>query len=295
MEYKDYYKILGVKKTASAEEIKKAYRELAKKYHPDRNPNDPIAEKRFKDIGEAYDVLSDPQKRKQYDLLGSRWGQFTGAGGGNYTGNTGNATGDGMEFKDLFGEGFADILRRFNIFGDREKEESLRGQTRRRPETTAQLRLSLEEVYTGTTRILTRADGERLRLRIKAGVKDGQRLRLKGKGNAGEDLIIEIKVDKHPTFERDGDDLHSFLKVPLYKAILGDDINVRTMDGIIKFPLPAETPNGKIFRFKGKGLPSYDKEGQKGDLYVKIEIDLPKNLTEKERQLFRQLAQERNF
>ncbi|MCC5943767.1 MAG: J domain-containing protein [Bernardetiaceae bacterium] len=298
MQYKDYYKILGVKKKASAEEIKRAYRELAKKYHPDRNPDDFIAEKRFKDISEAYDVLSDPKKRQKYDFIDSNnnWKKvrdFVDPEAGKRGFNPRD-----FEFKDILGERFSDIFQ--NIAdkvkdnpitrGAREAVSNRVSGNKSSAKTDRELYISLSEAYKGTSRIIE-ADDKRLRLKIKPGIKEGQILKLKTDNN---ELFLQIHIDPHHQFKREGDDLHTHAKVSLYKALLGGKIEVETIDGgKISFPIKSETANGRIFKIPNKGMPNYENPNLQGDLFVKIEVELPTKLSDKERKLFEELARER--
>ncbi len=293
MQYKDYYKILGVTKSATAEEVKKAYRDLAKKYHPDRNPGSATAEKRFKDITEAYEVLSDPKKRRKYDILGRNWqrGGATGAGGFD------EAFSDfkDVEFRDLFEEGvkgasdfFKNIFQQFNE-GRRGENPSV-GKTSEEKE--MDIFISLPEVQTGTSRMLE-VEGRKIRIKIKPGVEDEQLL--KGRGPERPDgsrqtFYLRIKIDAHPSFIRKGDDLETAVSVPLYRMVLGGKITVKTLDGEVNFSIPAGTANGKSFRLPKKGLPNYEDPSQVGSLFVKVEASLPKRLSPEEKTLFEKLA-----
>jgi curved DNA-binding protein len=287
MEYKDYYKILGVSKNVSDADLKKAYRDLAKKYHPDKNPNNPAAEKKFKDISEAYEVLSDPQKRRQYDSLGSRFNQFQGQPR-DFSGRD-----QDVDFKDIFGDRFSDFFRNIgDIFGG-EGSPFQRAERGQDAEFVAQI--TLKEVFSGTERVIDAPQGK-LRLKIKPGVAEGQTLRIAQKGHAGKNggapgnVIVKIKIDKSPDIERKGNDMYVETNVPLYTALLGGKISLRTLGGEVSITLPPETQNGKSLRVKGKGFPVYDKAGEFGDLYVKVKIVLPEKLSEKERQLFNELS-----
>ena len=313
MEYKDYYKVLGVDKSASQEEIKKAYRKLAVKYHPDKNKGDKASEDKFKEISEAYHVLGDPEKRKQYDQLGANWNQYRQAGGDpsgfdwsqysrQYGG--GGQTGYGFEgdFGDFFGSaggagaggGFSDFFE--NIFGG--GFGGARGRTRtggfKGQDFQASLEISLEEAYSGTTRSFT-VNGLQLRIKLKPGIEDGQTLKLKGKGGQAPqggqagDLYLTIRVAAHPQFKREGNDVHTEVPVDIYTAVLGGKITAPTLSGPVKLSMPPRTPNEKVLRLKGKGMPVYGKPAQFGDLYVKVKAELPQELTAEEEALFRQL------
>lgn len=297
MKYKDYYKILGVTKNASANQIKQAYRNLAKKYHPDRNPDSKHAEQRFKDITEAYEVLSDPAKRRKYDLLGKNWQRFEGNPAGGDFNDVFREFQD-VEFKDLFEEGvkgasdfFKNIFQQFNEGRGKtsQKSESVGGGSQ---EESMDIFISLDEVLKGTSRMLE-VDGRKIRIKIKPGVADEQLL--KGRGPERPDgtrktFLLSIRIDPHPDFTRQGDDLETEVSVSLYKMLLGGKINVKTLDGDVSFSIPAGTPNGKAFRLPGKGLPNYENPTVRGNLYVKVSAELPKKLSPEEKQLFEQLA-----
>ena len=304
MEYKDYYTILGVDKTASQADIKKAYRGLAKKYHPDKNKGDKTAEDKFKDISEAYEVLGDEAKRKQYDQLGANWRQFqgAGAGGGQYYGQPGGF--NEADFNDMFGGGggggFSDFFQQFFGGGGGGFSQGAGGRARARKgqDYKADLELSLTEAYTGTSRLIN-LNNQQLRITTKPGVADGQQLRIKGKGGPASgggtpgDLYIDIRVHPDPRFERRGDDLYTTLPVDMFTAILGGQAQVNTMSGLLKLTIPAGTQAGKTLRLRGKGMPVYGKTDQVGDLYVKIEVNLPTDLSAEERQLLEKLREMR--
>ncbi|OKL41609.1 DnaJ C-terminal domain-containing protein [Pontibacter flavimaris] len=300
MEYKDYYKMLGVQKSASQAEIKKAYRALAKKFHPDKNKDNPQAEERFKDISEAYEVLGDEEKRKQYDQLGSNWRQFQqgGPGGQQYGGRPGGGF-QGGDFSDMFGGGggggggFSDFFEQFFGGGAR---GGFGGQQRARKgqDYQANMEITLQEAYTGTSRLLN-VNEQQLRITTKPGVADGQVLRIKGKGAPGPaggepgDLYINVQVLPDQRYERNGDDLTTTLPVDMYTAILGGEAQVNTMSGALKLKIPAGTQNGKTLRLRGKGMPRYGHASQHGDLYVRIEVTLPTSLSAEERDLLERL------
>ena len=301
MEYKDYYKILGVEKKASQAEIKKAYRALAKKYHPDKNKGDQAAENKFKDISEAYEVLGDKDKREQYDQLGANWRQFQqagGPGGGRYQSYGGGFS--QQDINDMFGGagggGFSDFFEQFFGGGAGGFGQATGGGTRTRKgqDYQAEMEITLEEAYSGTSRLIT-TDKQQLRITTKPGVADGQTLRIKGKGGpaagGGEsgDLYIKVLVRPHSRFERKADDLYTDLNLDMYTAILGGETYVDTMSGKLKLKIPAGTQNGKTLRLRGKGMPHYGKPDQHGDLYVKINVLLPTNLSAEERSLLEKL------
>jgi curved DNA-binding protein len=302
MDYKDYYGILGVEKNATPEDIKKAYRQLAKAYHPDKNPGSKVAEARFKEVSEAYEVLSDPQKKQHYDNLGKDWQKYQQAGNNpkEYQRGTQQENPD-FDFSDIFGNdggngGFSDFFR--NIFGGgngnagnpKNKRGSKGGQ-----DYDTEAEISLEEAYKGTARILN-VMNEKLRIQFKAGIPNDQVLRLKGKGGQGVngqptgDLYVKVKILPHNLFKREGNDLHCELPVELYTVVLGGKVFINTFDGGTNFILPAGTENGKVFRLKGKGMPDYAQPNKTGDLYVKINVQIPKNLSTQEIELFEKLS-----
>jgi curved DNA-binding protein len=295
MNYKDYYKILGVSKTATAEEIKKAFRKLAVKYHPDKNPGDKTAEEKFKEISEANEVLSDPEKRKKYDELGENWQQYQGRGQEAYGRNQWeNSGGQQYSYSGGFGDegGFSsDFFESFfgGRFGGGQSRGSQKGNDYR-----AEAEISLEEAFNGTTRLME-VNGEKLQMRFKPGTKDGQELRIKGKGghgiNKGErgDIYITVHVPRHPHFEVKGNDLYCEAPIDLYTAILGGKATIHTLKGMIKTDIPKETENGKVLRLKGMGMPVFGKENVYGDLYAKVKVILPKDLSHEEIELFQQL------
>jgi len=303
MEYKDYYKILGVDKTASEEEIKKAYRKLAIKYHPDKNKGDKEAENKFKEIAEAYEVLKDPEKRKKYDALGANWKQYQDAGSYGPWNFGGFGERGGFEFEgdfnDFFGGGFSDFFQSFfgGGFGrtGRARTAGFKGQ-----DLEAALEITLEEAFSGTERILD-VNGQKLRIKIKPGVANGQTLRIRQKGGQGfgggerGDLYLKVNVAPHPEFERIGDDLHRQLDVDLYTMVLGGKAKVKTLDGEVAIAIPAGSENGRKLRIKGLGMPVYDKPGKRGHLYATINVTLPKNLSPEEKELFQKLAEIRKI
>ncbi len=306
MEYRDYYKILNVDKKATEAEIKKAYRKLAVKYHPDKNPDNKEAEEKFKEVSEAYEVLSDKDKREKYDRLGANWNKFNpnqqysgdpfagfGGGGATYT-----YEGD---LHDLFGNmheadgksGFSDF---FEAFFTQSSGRGGRRQPRDRKgnDLQTEMELTLEEAYHGTTRLL-QLPNEKLRLTTKPGSYDGQLLRIRGKGQAGSkteyngDLLVKLKVMPHFAYRRDGDNLLLNQHVSLYDAVLGGEATIPTMTGKVKMKIEPGTQNGKILRLRGKGMPVYGADGKFGDLLVTLLVEVPQNLTEKQIDLFEQL------
>ncbi|MCO6479499.1 MAG: DnaJ domain-containing protein [Phaeodactylibacter sp.] len=298
MEYIDYYKILGVGRDAGKEEIRKAYRKIARKYHPDLNPDDKEAEKKFKQANEAYEVLSDSEKRKKYDKYGKDWEHAEAfeqarrqqeGRGRTYTYTEG--FGESSDFSDFFRSMFGDEAAFGGFSRGRGRTMSFRGEDYR-----AELHLQLRDVYQGQQQVLT-VNGSKIRLTIPAGVEDGQTIRIKGQGgpgrNGGEkgDLYITFRIPEDPDFQRIGSDLYTAVDMSLYTAILGGKTEVPTLDGKVAVTIPPGSENGKKIRLKGKGMPVYKKKGKYGDLYVALQVQLPKNLSEKERQLFRQLAE----
>ncbi len=314
MEFIDYYKVLGLEKTASQEDIKKAYRKLARKFHPDLNPNDKEANKRFQQINEANEVLSDPEKRKKYDQYGKDWahadayeqarkqgaggaGGFGGGGAGGFGGGQ-TWSSEGFDASDYFsgaGDGrFSDFFE--SLFGGAGGRRSSGTQGKfRGQDYQAELHLSLREANTTHKRIIT-IDGKDIRITVPAGVENGQMIKLKGYGSPGVnggpngDLFLTFVIAEDPQFKRIGNDLYATVHLPLYTAVLGGEVTIDTMDGKVKLKVKAETQNGSKTRLKGKGFPVYKKEGEKGDLFVTYEIDIPTNLTDQQKALFQQLS-----
>jgi curved DNA-binding protein len=287
MDYKDYYKILGVERKASEDDVRKAYRKLAMQYHPDRNPGDKQAEERFKEINEAYQVLSDPQKRAHYDRLGSDYSswQRRGAPGDfnwdQYGGFPGGTRIDSDEMQDIF----SDFFR--TIFGIRGEES----RSRRSPAQGYQqdLEITLDEAYKGTTRVL-QTDGKQKQVRIPAGVRTGSKVRVAGAGPNGLDLylIVDVKDDKR--FERRGDDLHTTATVSVFTAVLGGEADVETLNGKVKLNIPPGTQPEQVFRLSGRGMPHVKKPDEKGDLFVRLKVQIPKYLSPKQRELLEEAS-----
>jgi curved DNA-binding protein len=319
MDYKDYYQTLGIDRSATQDEIKKAFRRLARKYHPDVN-KDKSAEEKFKEINEAHEVLSDPDKRQKFDQFGAHWQQYERAGGrtedfnwdawrsptaGGYQtrqvsqeelekifGNLGGTGGVGGGFSDFFETLFGGYGQsgRTPYAGGQRVQRSQRG---RDAEHT--IEITLEEAQRGTQRILEWEDGRKIEAKIPVGVKTGSKVRLRGQGGPGSlggqsgDLFLKVKVLPHPLFERDEDDLRTTVPVNLYDSLLGTDVDVAGIDKRVNLKIPPETDNGKVFRLRGLGMPNIKNPKQIGDLFVKIEIKLPKNLTKEEKQRLHEL------
>lgn len=266
--FKDYYATLGVSRQASQEEIKRAYRKLARQYHPDTNPGNKEAEEKFKEIQEAYEVLSNPETRAKYDQLGANWREYermAQQGGGPFAG-----------WQDLGGvEGFSDFFRMF--FG----EDFLRQQ--RTWEATVPV--TLEDLYKGTTKRV-RVGAQSLEVALRPGTTPQQRLRLRGKGPQGGDILLRLDLQPHPRFSLKGKDLYAPLEVPLYTALLGGPVEFVHLDGQrLRLTLPPETPNGHLLKLRGKGWPS----SPPGDLYLTVSVQLPRNLSPREKELFAEL------
>jgi len=303
MDYKDYYEILGVDRNSDPDEIKSAYRKLALKHHPDRNQGDKQAEEKFKEINEAYQVLSDPEKRAHYDRLGSAyssWQQRGAPGGFNWGEWTRGAPG-GMrvEFEgdlgDLFGGGFSDFFSQiFGGFGmdAMGRQSAPRQQVPQRYET--EMVISLHEAYNGSTRQV-KVNDRRFDVRIPEGARTGTKLRLKGAGPRGprgqaSDLYLVVKVSPDPRFERKGDRLYTDVSIDLYTAVLGGETIVSTLSGDVVLQIPPGTQPGQTFRLKGRGMPNLKQKSKYGDLFADIQVELPKKLTPQQRKLFEQLA-----
>jgi len=327
MEYKDYYKILGVNKNAEKEEIKKAYRKLARQYHPDVNPDNKAAEEKFKELNEAYEVLSDPDKRKKYDQFGASWKQYSrsggrpedydwnqwaaGQGGGGYTRTVTQEELEqilGKDFGDIFGSGgmgsggmggFSDFFetlfggmgqRAPGYSGRKRVVRAQRGQDREH-----NVQISLEDAFHGTTIQLQWEDGKRIESKIPPGVHTGSRVRLSGQGDPGMegsqagDLYLKIHVKPDPVFKRDKDDLKIDLPVDLYTVVLGGKVNVQTIDKSVELTIPAGTTNGKTFRLRGLGMPKLRSPKERGNLYATVNVQIPKDLSAEEKKLFEEL------
>jgi curved DNA-binding protein len=304
MKFKDYYQVLGIGPTAKPEEIKKAYRTLAFKHHPDKAKGDTTAEEKFKEINEANEVLSDPEKRKKYDQFGADWKRYekegAHAGGFDWSRYANSQSGQAPrmsreDFDATFDdEGVGDLFEL--LFGPRRghgqgrKTAGIKGE-----DLEAETTLTLAEAYHGSTRLVQR-HGQTIRVTIKPGIGDRQVLRIAGKGGAGRnggangDLYLTIAIPPDPEFVRTGDDLHRVLSVDLYVAVLGGKTRAKTLNGTVDVDIPKETPNGTTLRLRGLGMPIYGKKNECGNLLVKVEIQMPDHLNEQEVDLFRRLA-----
>ena len=295
MDYKDYYKILGVDRKASDDEIRKAYRKLAKKYHPDYNPNDKQAEDRFKEINEAYEVLSDSKRRSYYDRVGSDYSSWQQRGnpgnfnwdqyGGGFPGGTRVNMDD---LNDMFGGGgFSDFFQTiFGMGGGRSSSRSQRSQPQGYQQ---ELDITLEEANKGTTRQFE-SNGKQKRVRIPAGVRTGSKVRVAGAGPNGLDLYLIVNVKDDDRFERRGNDLHTTATVDVFTAILGGEAEVETMNGTVKLNIPAGTQPEQVFRLSGRGMPNVKNQKEKGNLYVKLKVTIPKYLSAKQRELLEEVS-----
>ena len=297
MDYKDYYKVLGIDKKASQEEIKKAYRKLAVKYHPDKNAGNKEAEEKFKLANEANEVLGNPEKRKKYDELGENWRHFE--PGNNPSENNPNSYGRKQNYSqedlnDLFGnagQGGSDFFEQFFGRGAGKKTSS---RPTKGSDYETEMEITLEEAYHDTSRII-QLENEKLRISTKPGAYDGQVLRIKGKGGAGNskenqgDLYVRIRVMPHQKFIRKENDLYTSHTIDLYTGVLGGETVVDTLSGNVKIKIPEGSQHDKTIRIKGKGMPVYNKPDVYGDLYVQLKIMLPDKLTDKQKELFEQL------
>jgi curved DNA-binding protein len=319
VDYKDYYKILGVNKNASEKEIRSAYRKLARKYHPDVNPGDKTAEEKFKEINEANEVLSDPEKRKKYDELSAyyqQYGRMPGAGFGDMGGPGGARyqyrTVTPEELNDLFGgqSPFSDFFEQFfgSSFGGAGSSGfpgmgSAAGRVRQRPtvgqDIESQVEVTLAEAYSGATRVfeLTDVDGssKRIEVKIPAGVDEGSRIRISGQGAPGSagrgNLYLVVHMLPDARFTREGTTLHTKVDVPLAVAILGGEAQVPTPDGRrLALRIPPETSNGRSFRLRGQGMPRLGHPDERGDLYAEVSVALPTHLNDEQRRLFEAFA-----
>lgn len=333
MEYKNYYDILGVSKNASQDEIKKAYRKKAAKFHPDKNPDDPTAEDKFKQVGEAYEVLKDPEKRKLYDKVGKDWKKYQRAGGNaddfdwsKYAGQGQGFGGQGQsyrvnfDFDDIFGGGgrgrrgsgagspFSSFFETLFGGGDpfaqaRQAQSEARSHEQRttpsagKQNITADVEITLQEAYKGTSRTI-RVGGEKMKVKIPQGIRDGQRLKLTGKGSSkttgGQrgDLYLRVRVSEPEDFKLKGNNIYHDHPLDLYTAVLGGETRVSTLNGKVKLTIPAGTQSGKLFRIPGMGMPEFKNPSKKGDFYVRAMVQVPEKLSPEEKKLFEKLKQE---
>jgi len=295
MAFIDYYKILGVKKNASEKDIKKAYRKLARKYHPDVNPNDESAKRRFQEVNEANEVLSHTENRKKYDKYGKDWKhgeeyekarkqqqQYSSGRQQQYSGFGGQKGGD---FSDFFE----------SMFGGAQQQQSRSQIKYRGQDFNASLQLNLNDIYASHKQTLT-VNGKNIRLTIPAGVENKQTIKIRGHGGKGinggpnGDLYITFNIKNNTNFKRDRSNLHTIVELDLYTAILGGDITINTFKGKVKLHIKPETQNGSKVKLKGKGFPVYKKEGVFGDLFITYHVKIPTNLNLKEKELFKELS-----
>jgi curved DNA-binding protein len=302
MDYKDYYQILGVERSASADDIRKAYRKLAMQYHPDRNPDNKQAEEKFKEINEAYQVLSDKEKRARYDQLGSAYSNWQQRGGSPgdfdwsqwFSGQpgSGNVHVEYGDLNDLFGEGgFSDFFQ--SIFGGL---GGMGTSTRMRsmPNYQQQVEISLQEAYSGARRSLQK-NGRRVEVRIPAGVQTGSKVRVAGAAPDGRDLYLIVEVADDPRFERDGDDLHTSAAIDVFTALLGGEAEVETLEGKVKLKIPAGTQPEQVFRLAGRGMPRLKSSQGKGDLFVRVKVKIPKQLSPKQKSLLEEASRHKSL
>ncbi len=315
VDYKDYYKILGVDKKASEKEIRQAYRKLARKYHPDVNPGDKAAEEKFKEINEANEVLSDPEKRKKYDELSTyyqQYGRMPGAGFGPMGGDDGvryeYRTVSPEDLDDLFGgqSPFSDFFETFfsssfagqpnmrTRTGGTGSQRAIKGQ-----DIESSVDVTLAEAYQGVTRVFELSDmdgsSKRIEVKIPAGVDEGSRIRIAGQGGQGTagrgDLYLRVHILPDSRFTREGQTLRTKLEVPLATAMLGGEVRVTTPDGRgLMLRIPPETPNGKSFRLRGQGMPQLGQPDTRGDLFAEVSVVLPTQLSDEQRRLFEAFA-----
>lgn len=293
MTFIDYYEVLGIEKKATATEIKSAYRKLARKYHPDLNPNDADAKRNFQQINEANEVLSDPEKRKKYDKYGKDWQhaeQFENAKqnqeqSSDFRGQKYSRAHSGGDFSDFFESMFGG-----SASAGRSTQVKFRGE-----DYNAQLQLNLTDVYKTHKQTLT-VNGRNIRITIPAGIENGQTIKISGHGGPGinggpdGDLYITFSIASNPGINRHGDDLYMHVDIELYSAVLGSEITIETLSGKVKLKVNPETQNGSKVKLKGKGFPVYKSDGQFGDLYITYNIKIPTNLTERQKSLFTELS-----
>ena len=295
----DYYQVLGVPKTATEKEVKEAYRKLARKHHPDLNPNDPEANKKFQQLNEANEVLSDPEKRKKYDKYGENWQhgeeyekyqreQQANRRQDPFTG------GHASSFEGFGSDDFSDFFQ--SMFGQSGRSAGGRQAKFRGQDFNAELHLGLRDVAESHKQTLT-VNGKNIRLTIPAGVENGQTIKIAGhggpgvNGGPGGDLYITFVIADDPHFRRNGSDLYAETRLNLYTAVLGGEVTIDTLNGKVKIKVKPETQNGTKVKLKGKGMPVYKKENEFGDLYITYDIQIPTNLTDKQKKLFEELRE----
>jgi len=301
MDYKNYYDVLGVNKNASEKEIKSAYRKLARQYHPDVNPDNPQAERKFKEVNEAYEVLGSSDKRQKYDQLGADWKRWqqTGQRPGDFDwsqwmgpGSSGGP--NNVNFDDILGSDFSDFFS--SIFAGGSPGGRTQYQTRARTGQDIEhtIQITLPEAYHGTIRTLSN-DGRRLEVKIPAGAKTGTKVRVRGEGHIGYnggasgDLYLNVKVAEHDQFDRKEQNLYVTIPVSLYTAVLGGEVKVPTLAGEVTLTIPSGSQNGQKFRLRGKGMPNLRQSTEYGDLYATLDVRLPMSLSTEQKTLFEQL------
>ena len=294
MAFIDYYKILEIDKKATDAEIKKAYRKLARKYHPDINPNDKEAEQKFKQINEANEVLGNAEKRKKYDAYGENWQHASEFEKANQQQRYYSKSQSDEDFNSYGrdGDDYSDFFD--SLFGNNSRSRS-RSHAFKGPDFSSELQLNLEDAYTTHKQTIT-VNGKNIRFTIPAGIENGQTIKIAGHGGEGSgggpkgDLYITFTINNHPVFKRDKENLYVTENIDLYKAVLGGEITVATFDGKVKLKISPGTQNGAKVKLKGKGFPVYKKEGEFGDLYITFQIKIPTNLSNKETELFTELS-----
>lgn len=297
MDYKDYYKILGVERKASADDIRSAYRKLAMQYHPDKNPGDKKAEDKFKEINEAYQVLSDEQKRARYDQLGSAYSDFRTGGGrpGDFRWDDwfqqqqgGQQRGYGNAEDPFAGGNFSDFFR--SIFGEAVRNSARNQSMQQQQAYQQEVQISFQEAYEGTLRQFQSSSEKKLQVRIPAGVKTGSKVRVAGAGPEGLDLYLVVNITDEDKFERDGYDLTTTSTLSVFTLILGGETEVETPAGKVKLTIPAGTQIDQVFRLGGRGMPHLKDPKTKGDLYVKLKVQIPKHLSSKQKELLEEVS-----
>ena len=303
MEYKDYYEVLGVDRKASQDEIKKIYRKLAMKYHPDKNPNNKEAEEKFKEMNEAHQVLSDPEKRARYDQLGSSYSQWQqrGAPGdfnwGDWSGGTprgGGRRARREDMGDIFGGaggmgGMSDFFEAMFGMGGGMGTGARQNPRAQRQRYEQPVSISLAEAHDGTVRILE-SEGKRIQVKIPAGAKTGTKVRVMGKAPGGGDLYLKVSVGKNTNFERKKDDLHTKIEIDVFVALLGGKAQVKTLNGNLSMTIPAGTQPERVIRLSGRGMPKLGNPQEKGNLFVRVKVNIPTALSEEQKNLLKEVA-----